>query len=65
MSCSLPGLYQRTILPVLELLGMEVRGVTALLQLVSLTHASLNIKTRSQPKATGKILLVSKMLGYH
>jgi len=38
---------------------MEVPAVTAL-QLVSLTHASLNIKTRSQPKVKGKIFLNSK-----
>lgn len=66
MSCSLPGLYPRTILPLLDLLGMEVPVVTALLQLVSLTHASLNIKTPSQPKVKGKIILntvVSKIVG--
>ena len=60
MSCSLPGLYPRTILPLLDLLGMEFPVVTALLQLVSLTHANFNIKTRSQPKIKGKIFLYSK-----
>ena len=60
MSCSLPRLYPRTILPLLDLLGIEVPIVTALLQLVSLTHASFNIKTRSQPKIKGKICLNSK-----
>ena len=66
MSCSLPGLYPRNILPLLDLLGMEVPVVTGLLQLVSLTHASLNIKTPSQPKVKGKIFLntvVSKIVG--
>lgn len=60
MSCSLPRLYPRTILPLLDLLGIEVPIVTALLQLVSLTHASFNIKTRSQPKIKGKICLNGK-----
>ena len=59
MSCSLPGLYPRTILPVLDLLGMGVLAATALLQLASLIHTSLNIKTRSQPKVKGTIFLNS------
>ena len=61
MSCSLPGLsYPMSYSDMARLVRDGSPTVTALLQLVSLTHASFNIKTRSQPKIKGKVLLNSK-----
>ena len=61
MSCSLPGLsYPMSYSAMVRLVRDGSPAVTALLQLVSLTHAHFNIKTRSQPKIKGKIFLNSK-----
>ena len=61
MSCSLPGLsYPMSYSAMVRLVRDGSPAVRALLQLVSLTHANFNIKTRSQPKIKGKIFLNSK-----